>query len=237
MNSTKSIEDINSDLPKNHPVDALAYLASHFYGKVKFSTSFGKEDQVLTHLISENHLTIDIFTLDTGRLFSSTYEVYQRTISKYKINITAFFPEATRVEKLISIKGPNSFYQSVENRKECCYIRKVEPLKRALENAEVWITGLMRDQSDARQEISLLSYDPFFNVIKCNPLTLWSRAQLENFISEHQIPLNSLHKQGYESIGCAPCTRAIEPGEHPRAGRWWWEQSHKECGIHIMNNS
>lgn len=237
MNSTKSIEYIKSKLPQTHPLEVLKYLLEIFPGKVKFSTSFGKEDQALTHMIYENRLDIKIFTLDTGRLFSETYELHQRTLNKYNLSIQTFFPHAAQVENLISTKGPNSFYQSVENRKECCRIRKVETLKRALSDTEVWITGLMTDQSDARQETPLLSYDAFFNVIKCSPLTLWRREQLENYINENNVPVNALHQQGFESIGCAPCTRAIAPGEHPRAGRWWWEQSHKECGIHTVNNT
>lgn len=236
MNSTKSIEDIKSRIPNSTPQEVLGYWAEHFQGRVKFSTSFGKEDQALTHMISTGHYPVEIFTLDTGRLFPATYELYQRTVKKYAVSIQVYFPDSLEVEQMVNTKGPNSFYDSVENRKECCRIRKVQPLRRALADADVWITGLMPDQSENRQLTPLVEYDSFFNVIKCNPLSLWSRNELDQYLATHRIPVNPLHAQGFESIGCAPCTRAISAGEHPRAGRWWWEQSHKECGIHTVNN-
>ncbi|MBU2525241.1 MAG: phosphoadenylyl-sulfate reductase [Bacteroidetes bacterium] len=233
MNSTNSIEDITLKTQGYSVEMTLQFLTQQFPNRVKFSTSFGEEDQVLTDIICRNHLAVKIFTLDTGRLFEQTYALFDKTRNKYQAEIKCFFPNYEDVEKLIDEKGPNSFYQSVANRKECCHIRKVAPLQLALQDADIWVTGLMADQSDVRKETALFAYDAFFDVIKYNPLTQWSRADLENYIAQHNVPTNVLHKQGYPSIGCEPCTRAVEPGEHPRSGRWWWEQSHKECGIHL----
>lgn len=235
MNSTNSIEDIILKTLGFSPEKTLQFLTQQFPNRVKFSTSFGEEDQVLTDIICRNKLPVKIFTLDTGRLFQETYELFEKTRNKYQADIKCYFPKSEDVEKLIDEKGPNSFYQSIANRKECCHIRKVAPLQLALQDADVWVTGLMADQSHIRKETTLFAYDAFFDVIKYNPLTQWSRTDLENYIAQNKVPTNALHKQGYPSIGCAPCTRAVAPGEHPRSGRWWWEQSHKECGIHLTH--
>jgi phosphoadenosine phosphosulfate reductase len=212
--------------------ESLAFLANEYKGKVVFSTSFGQEDQVITALIATNELPITIFTLDTGRLFQETYDVFHKTLKKYKKEIKVYFPEATAVEKLLEAKGPNSFYDSVENRKECCFIRKVAPLTKALKGNAIWITGLRAEQSENRHNLDLFEYDAHFDIIKFNPLLKWTLKEVEDYLEKNNVPQNALHKQGFVSIGCAPCTRAIAEGEDIRAGRWWWESSHKECGLH-----
>lgn len=212
--------------------DTLSFLANEYKDKVVFSTSFGQEDQVITALIAKNDLPITIFTLDTGRLFQETYDVFHKTLKKYKKEIKVYFPEASAVEKLLETKGPNSFYDSVENRKECCFIRKVAPLTKALKGNSVWITGLRAEQSENRNDLALFEYDEKFDIIKFNPLLKWTLKEVEAYLEKNNVPQNALHKQGFVSIGCAPCTRAITPDEDIRAGRWWWESSHKECGLH-----
>jgi phosphoadenosine phosphosulfate reductase len=212
--------------------ETLTFLANEYKDKVVFSTSFGQEDQVITDYIARNNIDITIFTLDTGRLFQETYDVFHRTLKKYKKQIEVYFPEATAVENLLKEKGPNSFYESVENRKECCFIRKVVPLRKALAGNAVWITGLRAEQSENRNDLQLFEYDANFEIIKFNPLLKWSLQEVEDYLQEHSVPQNALHKKGFVSIGCAPCTRAILPDEDIRAGRWWWESSHKECGLH-----
>ena len=221
------------DKTKEFSIDeTLAFLADEFKGKVVFSTSFGQEDQVITALIAKNDLPITIFTLDTGRLFQETYDVFHKTLKKYKKHIEVYFPEAASVEKLLKEKGPNSFYESVENRKECCFIRKVVPLRKALAGNSVWITGLRAEQSENRNDLQLFEYDGGFDIIKFNPLLRWSLEEVQKYIDDNNVPQNALHKKGFVSIGCAPCTRAIAEGEDIRAGRWSWESSHKECGLH-----
>ena len=212
--------------------ETLAFLVSEYKNKVVFSTSFGQEDQVITALIAKNDLPINIFTLDTGRLFQETFDVFHKTTKKYKNDIKTYFPDTVAVEDLLNKKGPNSFYESVENRKECCYIRKVAPLTKALDGNEIWITGLRAEQSENRNDLAFFEYDAHFKIIKFNPLLKWTLQEVQNYIDENNVPQNALHKQGFISIGCAPCTRAILPGEDIRAGRWWWESSHKECGLH-----
>lgn len=212
--------------------ETLAFLADEYKDKVVFSTSFGQEDQVITALIAKNDLPITIFTLDTGRLFQETYDVFHKTLKKYKKEIKVYFPEASAVEKLLNEKGPNSFFESVENRKECCFIRKVAPLTKALKGNAIWITGLRAEQSENRHNLDLFEYDDKFEIIKFNPLLKWSLEEVQKYIDDNNVPQNALHKKGFVSIGCAPCTRAIAPGEDIRAGRWYWEQSHKECGLH-----
>ncbi|HEY8512894.1 MAG TPA: phosphoadenylyl-sulfate reductase [Cyclobacteriaceae bacterium] len=201
-------------------------------GTIKFSSAFGEEDQVITHLIATNNLPITIFTLDTGRLFQETYELMDRTRARYRITVDTYFPDAADVEQLVRTKGFNSFYESVENRKECCFIRKVKPLRRALQGATVWVTGLRAGQSANRQTFQVVEWDADLQLVKYNPLLHWSFDEMQAFIKANKIPVNSLHAKGFASIGCAPCTRAILPGEDIRAGRWWWEQTQKECGLH-----
>lgn len=212
--------------------ETLVFLANEYQEKVVFSTSFGQEDQVITDLINKSNAAVTIFTLDTGRLFQETYDVFHRTQKKYKTPIKVYFPEAKAVEELLEKKGPNSFFESVENRKECCFIRKVVPLKKALAGNKIWITGLRAEQSENRSDLHLFEYDANFDLVKFNPLLRWTLEEVQKYIDDHNVPQNSLHKKGFVSIGCAPCTRAIVEGEDIRAGRWYWEQSHKECGLH-----
>lgn len=220
--------------------EALNFIANNYPGKVVFSTSLGQEDQVITHAIFKNavsggSLNIKVFTLDTGRLFQETYELLDRTRARYKQPIFTYTPDTQKLQQLVTEKGFNSFYESIENRKECCGIRKIEPLKRALAGAEVWITGLRAEQSENRNDMKIWEWDAANNVWKFNPLIHWSYEEVLSYIASNNIPDNPLHKKGFISIGCLPCTRAIEPGEHPRAGRWWWEESKKECGLHQVS--
>ncbi|WP_369753049.1 phosphoadenylyl-sulfate reductase [Flavobacterium sp. WC2409] len=212
--------------------ETFSFLANEYKDKVVFSTSFGQEDQVITALIANSDVAINIFTLDTGRLFQETYDVFHKTLKKYKKHIEVYFPEASDVQNLLNAKGPNSFYESVENRKECCFIRKVAPLTKALKGNSVWITGLRAEQSENRNDLQFFEYDANFNIIKFNPLLKWTLDEVQKYIDDNNVPQNALHKKGFVSIGCAPCTRAIAEGEDIRAGRWWWESSHKECGLH-----
>jgi phosphoadenosine phosphosulfate reductase len=217
-------------------VDALKYLASTFPHKVVFSTSFGIEDQAITHLIFESGADIHFFTLDTGRLFTETYSVWDATIQKYNIAIKTYYPDTAAIEAFVSKNGINAFYDSVENRKQCCAIRKVEPLKRALAGYEVWITGIRAEQSDNRHDMPQIEWDEANKIIKFHPLLNWTWEQLNEYITNNNIPINKLHDKGFVSIGCAPCTRAIKEGENFRDGRWWWEdKSKKECGLHIAS--
>jgi phosphoadenosine phosphosulfate reductase len=213
--------------------ERLTKIAALFDGKkLVFSTSFGQEDQAITHAIASQKLAIEIFTLDTGRQFQESYELIGLTVKKLDFPLRTYFPQTAAVEKLVETKGFNSFYTSVENRKECCFIRKIEPLNRALQGADVWITGLRAEQSENRADMPMIEWDAQKNLYKINPLIDWSFETLEKYLAEHKVPQNPLHKKGFISIGCAPCTRAISAGEHPRAGRWWWENSQKECGLH-----
>ena len=213
--------------------DTLALLAKKFPGKVTFSTSFSFEDQVIAHDILENKLPISIFTLDTGRLFAETYSVWSATNEKYNTHIKAYYPNQDALQEFIEAKGPNSFYESVENRKSCCHIRKVEPLKRALAGNEVWITGIRAEHSAARHDLHEFEWDEGNQIIKYNPLVHWTTEETRKYINDNNIPYNPLHDKGFVSIGCAPCTRAIRPGQDFRAGRWWWEDAtNKECGLH-----
>jgi phosphoadenosine phosphosulfate reductase len=228
MLSTEVIQKIeDSSLP-----EAIRLIAELFPGKVVFSSSLGQEDQVITDAIFKNNIPVKIFTLDTGRLFNEAYELLDRTTARYKKDIKVYFPDSADVENFVATKGINSFYESVENRKSCCFIRKVKPLNRALEGAKVWITGLRAEQSDNRHDMPMIEWSEEKQLYKFNPLIRWSYQDMMNYIEELNVPYNRLHDKGFISIGCAPCTRAIEPGEDARAGRWWWESSQKECGLH-----
>ncbi len=214
--------------------DSLLELTQNFPGKVTFSTSFSYEDQVITHKILKNYLPVSIFTLDTGRLFPETYSVWNATNEKYNTYIKAYYPDHSLIEDFVEKKGPNAFYESVQNRKDCCYIRKVDPLKRALKNNAVWVTGLRAEHSIDRNDMPQVEWDEGNQIIKYHPLLHWTFEEVKKYISKNNIPYNPLHDKGFVSIGCAPCTRAIRPGEDFRAGRWWWEDSvKKECGLHV----
>jgi phosphoadenosine phosphosulfate reductase len=230
------LKNMKEHLSGNSVLENLRNLAGLFPGKTVFTTSFGAEDQVITHLIFSGEIPVTVSTLDTGRLFRETYETFSNTIIKYRKNIKVYYPETGEVEKLVTEKGPFSFYDSVENRKECCHIRKVVPLNRSLEGMKCWISGIRADQSDNRSNMDWLEYDEERQLFKFYPLFNWTFNEVMNFLRINRIPFNPLHNKGFLSIGCEPCTRAIMPGEDFRAGRWWWEAGKKECGLHEKDN-
>jgi len=212
----------------------LAAIRAGLDGAIVFTASFGLEDQVILHHICDAGLDIDVVTLDTGRLFPETYTVWEETERRYGRRIRAIYPHQAALEDLIAAQGINGFYYAKQARIACCDVRKVEPLKRALAGAQGWITGLRAEQSADRVKVGLVIADRERNLLKFNPLIDWSRQALEEFASAHEVPINALHQRGFLSIGCAPCTRAVRPGEPERAGRWWWEDgSKKECGLHV----
>lgn len=232
MNRAEEIKEIIRDLD---PEGVLSVLAKGYAGDIVFSTSFGWEDQVISHMIFTQNLPVKVFTLETGRLFTETYYVWNRTLETYQKPIHTYFPDKDLLEAFVSEKGPNSFYESVENRKTCCGIRKVEPLNRALEGQKVWITGIRAEQSANREDMDWVEWDEAHQLVKVHPIFHWSLDQVKEYVSKNNIPYNPLHDKGFPSIGCAPCTRAVAPGEDFRAGRWWWEdQSKKECGLHDL---
>lgn len=232
MNET-IISSLNAAIEGKSETESLAILADLFPGEVVFSTSLGYEDQVITDFILKNNLNVTIFTLDTGRLFSETYMTLQKTNDRYDTKIKVYYPQTDSVETLVSTKGPLSFYDSVENRKECCFIRKVEPLNRALKGAKIWVTGIRAEQSGNRHDMPQLEWDEAHQLVKFHPILHWSFEEVKGYVKSNGIPYNPLHDKGFVSIGCAPCTRAIQEGEDFRAGRWWWEdESKKECGLH-----
>jgi phosphoadenosine phosphosulfate reductase len=211
----------------------LNNLVALFPGKIIFTTSLGIEDQVITHIIFKNNLAIKVATLDTGRLFPQTYDVLSSTIIRYNKKIDIYFPEFEDIEKMVTEKGPLSFYKSVENRKECCRLRKIVPLNRALTGMECWISGIRAEQSDNRKQMDWLEYDEDKKLFKFYPLFNWSFDEVKDFVKENNVPYNLLHDKGFVSIGCEPCTRAVKSGEDFRSGRWWWENDGgKECGLH-----
>ncbi len=227
------LKPLESALLKLNLAERLTLIAHHFSTeKIVFSSSFGQEDQAIMFAIASQQIPVEIFTLDTGRQFQETYELIDLTVKKYALSLKTYFPSQEKIEKLVEAKGFNSFYASVDNRKECCYIRKIEPLNKALTGAKVWITGLRAAQSDNRADMPIVEWDELRKIVKVNPIIDWDYNLLETYLKDNNIPQNSLHKKGFVSIGCAPCTRAIAIGEPPRAGRWWWENSQKECGLH-----
>lgn len=231
--SSEVVENVKWQTAGLDPVTALKKLADLYPGEIVFSSSFGWEDQVITHMIFANNIPIKIFTLETGRIFPETYYVWNRTMEIYGQPIHAYYPQNDLLEKMVNAKGPNSFYESVENRKECCGIRKVEPLGRALKGNRAWITGIRAEQSANRQFMENTEWDEGHGLVKFHPIFDWTLDQVKEYIKLHNIPYNTLHDRGFPSIGCMPCTRAVREGEDFRAGRWWWEDaSKKECGLH-----
>lgn len=224
-----------SQLPTFDTAESLlSWAVGHFGQKLTFASSFGAEDMVLLDLLLAADPKARVFILDTGRLHQETYDLIERARLRYGRTFEVYAPQAGPLERLLTESGPNSFYESVEARKACCYVRKVEPLGRALEGVEAWITGQRRAQSQTRTELALVERDEAHGgILKLNPLADWSEEQVWEYIREHKLPYNRLHDQGFPSIGCAPCTRAVQPGEDLRSGRWWWENpAHKECGLH-----
>lgn len=237
MEATKEmkaqIAQWNEELEGKSAVGVIAYFLRQFGDTLVLSTSLGLEDQVLTEMVLRQNRNVEVFTLDTGRLFPETYDLIARTNKYFGIRMKTYFPEPLEVEKMVADKGINLFYDSVENRKLCCGIRKVAQLPRAFSGKEAWICGLRKDQSVSRFFNKMVEWDANNGLVKINPLIKWTEEEVWNYIKEHSIPYNLLHDNGFPSIGCEPCTRAVEPGEEIRAGRWWWENEvHKECGLH-----
>ncbi len=231
--NTDTAADYHAMFGRMGAEEILGFLLEKHAGKTTFSTSLGAEDQVITHMLSQTGKPVDLFTLDTGRLFYETYDLLEKTNRRYKLGIRVLFPDTSKIESMVRDHGINLFYHSVENRKYCCQLRKLEPLQRGLKNHEIWITGLRREQSPTRNQLTMAEWDATHRIIKVNPLMDWSEDALWDYIKAHNIPYNPLHDQGYPSIGCQPCTRAVMPGENIRSGRWWWEQPEtKECGLH-----
>jgi phosphoadenosine phosphosulfate reductase len=227
------LSELQKLVQNKSPQEIIQLFFEKFKNKIAFSNSFGAEDQVITDMISKIDKSLKIFTLDTGRLFPETYDIIERTSKRYGIPIQIFFPDAMQVEKMVNEKGVNLFFESIENRKQCCHIRKIEPLKRAFSGLDVWICGLRRSQSITRNEVQIVEWDENNGLIKLNPLVDWTEEQVWAYIQENKVPYNRLHDKGFPSVGCQPCTRAIEKGEDLRAGRWWWENPEtKECGLH-----
>jgi phosphoadenosine phosphosulfate reductase len=229
-----SRETLNDAFARVDVPARLALLVRRIAGTAVFTTSFGLEDQALTHLIVEAGIDCRFVTLDTGRLFPQTHAVWTETEQRYGIQVEAFHPRSGALTTLVRANGVNGFYHSVGARHACCAVRKVEPLSRALAGAAAWLTGLRADQSDNRQTLEFVSRDAGRNLLKVNPLLDWSRDQVVALVRENNVPYNALHDEGFLSIGCAPCTRAVAPGEPERAGRWWWEHDQtRECGLHL----
>ena len=232
-----NVEEIKEILGDKKDVALLQTIAALYPSEVVFSTSFGIEDQIITEWIGKNNIDIEIFTLDTGRLFKETYSLWSRTLERYQLPIRTYTPDTALLEEFISRKGPNSFYESVENRKECCRIRKIEPLQRAIKGKKIWVTGIRAEQSANRHDMDFVEYDEINEIIKIHPLFDWTFEEVKQYCREQHIPYNVLHDKGFTSIGCQPCTRSVQEGEDFRAGRWWWEdQSKKECGLHAVKS-
>ncbi len=233
METPYNIELLNQQWANLSSEQIITNALDLFADKITFATSLGAEDQVITFMLSKIDKSAHIITLDTGRVFPETYDLLHRTVNRYGVQIKTYFPDSEQVEEMVNAKGINLFYESIENRKLCCHVRKIVPLRRALNGKEAWITGLRREQSITRTDLHIVEWDAGNGLIKINPLLDWSEEMVWDFIKSHDIPYNRLHDQGFPSIGCQPCTRAIEKGEDLRAGRWWWEMpDSKECGLH-----
>lgn len=224
---------LNNRFLGKSPEEVLDYFLKEYRGQIALASSLSIEDQVLTDLICKIDPKTRIFTLDTGRLFPETYSLIERTNMTYGIRIQLFYPDYRRLEQMVNENGVNLFYESIEKRRLCCHIRKLEPLKRAFAGLKVWICGLRHAQSVTRSDNRLVEWDENNNMLKVNPLIDWTEEQVWDYIRRCGVPYNKLHDQGFPSIGCQPCTRAVAAGEDIRAGRWWWEDPmHKECGLH-----
>ena len=233
--STESLTELNGRFRSASPEEILRWAIQTFSPRLVLASSFGVEDVALIDMLSKLQPPTKIITLDTGRLPEETYEVMERIRKRYNVSVESYFPERDAVEQLEREKGFYSFRRSIEERKFCCNVRKVEPLGRALAGFDAWITGLRREQAATRTGVDVVEIDAAHgSMIKLNPLAYWTEQQVWTYVREHNVPYNALHDRGYPSIGCAPCTRAIQPGEDIRAGRWWWENpTTKECGLHV----
>lgn len=233
MISKEEVQKLNTEFEKKDAQEVLSFFLREYKGRIALSSSLGIEDQVLTHMVCNIDNSTRIFTLDTGRLFPETYSLIDKTNKHFGINLDVYFPEASNVENMVRSKGINLFYDSIESRKQCCNVRKIEPLKRAFKNLDVWICGLRKDQSITRFFSNMVEWDEANGLLKINPLINWNEKKVWEYIRTHHIPYNELHDKGFPSIGCQPCTRAVAAGEDIRSGRWWWEApEHKECGLH-----
>ena len=233
MTDNKMVKKLNAGFRNSSPEEIIGYFLKDFNGKTAFGTGLGAEDQALTKMIADIDPDTFIFTLDTGRLFTETYNLISKTMETFPVKINVFFPDAEKVEKMVNEFGINLFYDSVEKRELCCHIRKIEPSKRAFSGIDAWICGIRRNQSVSRYATQAVERDNHNNLIKVNPIFKWTEEQVWEYINKYSIPYNQLHNNGYTSISCQPCTRAIKPGEDVRAGRWWWEEPEKkECGLH-----
>ncbi len=228
-------QELNAKLSPLPWPERLRALRAYSHLRIAFSTSFSVEDQAITHVIADEHLPIRLFTLDTGRLFEETHRTHQQSRERYGIPIETYYPDAGAIQQFVTERGINSIYASVQNRKTCCHIRKVEPLSRALQNTDVWISGVRREHSESRGELPFGLWDAGRNIVALYPLADAAFESVMAFVKAHDVPYNPMHEQGFPSIGCAPCTRAIAPGEPIRAGRWWWEEDQKECGLHVQD--
>lgn len=236
MTLQTDIDTAAAQLKDKTPQEVLTWALGN-YDKISLASSFGAEDVTLIDMIAKIKPDANVFTLDTGRLNAETYEVIAKVQQKYpQLQLRIMFPQAEAVEQMVSDKGINLFYDSVENRKQCCFIRKVEPLGRATKGLDAWITGLRRDQTANRSTMETVELDGDRNIAKINPLIDWTNEQVWEYIHANDVPYNALHDQKFPSIGCAPCTRAVEAGEDLRAGRWWWEMSNQECGLHVTSD-
>ncbi|WP_055076993.1 phosphoadenylyl-sulfate reductase [Pseudanabaena sp. 'Roaring Creek'] len=236
MTLQTDIDNAAAQLKGKSPQEVLAWALGN-YEKISLASSFGAEDVALIDMIAKIKPDAHVFSLDTGRLNGETYEVIAKVQQKYpQLQLRIMFPQSEAVEQMVSTKGINLFYDSVENRKQCCYVRKVEPLGRATQGLDAWITGLRRDQTANRSTMETVELDGDRQIAKINPLIDWSNEQVWEYIHQNDVPYNALHDQNFPSIGCAPCTRAIQAGEDLRAGRWWWEMSNQECGLHVTSD-
>ena len=233
MERTQLIRDLNEQFREVPAEEVVGFFLKAYQGRIALSSSLSIEDQALTDMIVRQDKRVRIFTLDTGRLFPETYQLIDKTNLSYGITLEVFFPDYREVQRMVREEGINLFYNSVESRHRCCQIRKLEPLSRAFQGLDAWICGLRREQSVTRKDMQVVEWDEIHQLIKVNPLISWTEQQVWEYIKEHHVPYNKLHEKGYPSIGCEPCTRAVQPGEDVRAGRWWWESpDHRECGLH-----
>ena len=232
MEQTQLIRDLNERFRDAPAEEVVGFFLQAYKGRIALSSSLSIEDQTLTDIIVRQGGT-RIFTLDTGRLFPETHQLIDKTNLTYGIQLEVFFPDYNEVQRMVQEEGINLFYNSIESRHRCCQIRKLEPLNRAFQGLDAWICGLRREQSVTRKDMQVVEWDEIHQLIKVNPLISWTEQQVWDYIKQHHVPDNRLHDRGYPSIGCEPCTRAIQPGEDVRAGRWWWESpDHRECGLH-----
>lgn len=230
------IKELNEKFRNSSPSELLAYFFLKYGSRMALSSSLSIEDQMLTDILMKISKDARVFTLDTGRLFPETYTLIDKTNLKYGKNMELFFPDYNRLQDVVKENGLNFFYESIEKRKLCCQVRKMEPLKRAFNGLEVWVCGLRKEQSVTRSDMQMVEWDESNQLIKLNPLINFSEDEVWDYIRRNNVPYNKLHDKGYPSIGCQPCTRAVEEGDDIRSGRWWWEDpAHKECGLHRKN--